>query len=592
MALFSSQRFQILDLGSHSLKGVIASVGRDGKPSVEAARTVALTSSGPGFEAYLTSLAPALTELAGVFRRGQLVHFVPPAALVRGAVHRLPSVTDEAVPEILRTSRSAFIGSFGTKQPMYDRSFPIQVAREEGLVRVTAVHAFARRLEVAQIREAIEAAGLKPGAVIAPLLAQAELAAALGNNDDDAPRVLVELGAGPTSVFMLDEANALAYHRVFGGSEDAFRRLSEEIPDLDPAGVARLREAFVAKGRAGLEAACAELGLEDGLGAQIADRAQAVGDRLLTATFHAIAHLGPRTSDDESGETTAAVQMPGGIVFTGGGAELPGLCDAAAARFEVPCAIGDPCALIGTPAPKLPFGPAYATALGGLSVLARLGPDAANLAEEAIIQPLPGAGDDGPTAAWAIRPLIAGVALSVAAAIGFGIAGSMLEDQARDLEKELEADRAALPPPQEVQKLLVAFRDLRAQEVAADARFAYVAELFKNRAPWPQLLAELDHGMAGTQCIVEGVDVSVTWPNTGDPTRGSRGRARSVWATLKGQAPALPAVTAAVKSLRDTGAIKEPRPKTSTGNRGAAFDQKAPSIQFEISGDIEHAIDR
>lgn len=591
MFFASNQRFQIVDLGSHSLKGVVASIGRDGRLTIEGAKTVTVTPAGPGFEAYLAALPAALSGLASVFRRGQLVHFVPPAAQVRGAVHRLPPVSEDAVPEILRTSRAAFIGSFGAKHPMYDRSFPLQVAREEGLVRVTAVHAFARRHEIAQVREALEGAGLKPGAVIAPLLAQSEVAAALANLGDDAPRVMVELGAGLTSVFMLDDAAALSYYRVFGGAEDGFRRLTEEVPDLDAAGVAKLRDAFAAKGRGGLEAAAAELGLDEGLAQSIGERAAAVGDRLLTATFHAIAHLSP-SAHDEDGETTTAVQMPGGIVFTGGGAELPGLCESASSRFEVGCQIGDPCALLGASASaKLGVGPAFTTALGALSVLARIGADAANLAEEAIVQPQ-AAGEDVPAAAWAFRPLVAGAVMSLVAVVGFVGAGNMLEDQARELEKSLEADRTAMPPPQEVQKLLLAFRDLRAKEVVADARFAYIAELFRNRSSWPKVLAELDRGMAGTKCIVENVDVQVAWPNSADAGRGTRARQRWVWATLKGQAPVMAAVTGAVQSLRSANVMKDPKPKTSTGNRGSAFDQKAPSIQFEISGDLENAVER
>jgi len=597
--LFSSQRLQILDLGSHALKAVIASVGRDGRPQVEAARTVTLrpanfATPGPLIDGYVLAIAPALAELAsGFFRRGQPVHVIPPSSVVRGAVHRLPPVTEEAVPEILRTSRTAFIGSFGTRAPIHDRSFALQVAREEAMVRVSAVHAFARRSDIALIRQAIEQAGLKPGAIVPPVLGLAELAAGLPNAKlDETPRVLVELGATTTSVFVLDEANAISYHRVFGGSEDAFRKLAEEVPDLGVEGVAKLREGWMAKGRGGLLAIGDELGLEADLSGPIADRAALVPDRLLTAVFHAVAKLTATPDHSEDGESTQPATLPGGIAFTGGGAELPGLTDSASSRFEVAAVVADPWTLFGIARPaKLDVGPAYATALGGLAVLARIGVEATNLAEEPAAPAQQATEEPSLGTAWAIRPLVTGAVLSCVAAAGFGAAGNVLDGQLREADAELRNDGASLPSSQEQQKLLSSFRDLRAKEVAIDARFAYVSELFRARDGWIQLLGQLDHGVAGSKCVVDEVDVQAEWPDAAASARGQRARLRTVWSTLRGAAPTLDAVTAAVQSLRTDGFVKDPRPKTKAGP--PAGDGKTPTISFEITGDIEHgAVER
>ncbi len=56
-------------------------------------------------------------------------------------------------------------------------------------------------------------------------------------------------------------------------------------------------------------------------------------------------------------------KLGAGIVFTGGGAAMPGLCELGQAVFGVPCAIGEPC--VFSPAlDGVPNLPAFATAIG------------------------------------------------------------------------------------------------------------------------------------------------------------------------------------------------------------------------------------
>ena len=56
-------------------------------------------------------------------------------------------------------------------------------------------------------------------------------------------------------------------------------------------------------------------------------------------------------------------KLGAGIVFTGGGAAMPGLCELGQSIFGVPCAIGEP-SVFSPALDNVPNLPAYATAVG------------------------------------------------------------------------------------------------------------------------------------------------------------------------------------------------------------------------------------
>ncbi|MBI4861839.1 MAG: hypothetical protein HY815_16510 [Candidatus Riflebacteria bacterium] len=288
-------------------------------------------------------------------------------------VHTLPGVPEASVPEILRTSRLHFVSSYGTRGQTYEKSFPIHVARSEGLVHVTVVHSYCRHSDLELLNRSLCDAGLRLGAVLSPVLALADLARRLsgpGMEPGTAPRLLVDVGATGTLVLLLEGDNVAACRKVFAGAMDWLRSPTDGESDLEPETAAVILEALTSGGPDLVARRLSDRGVPPEEVAALLERIERSWDLLIGAVRQAIPGMTRAQDADEEEdappEDPAPPPVPGPIVLCGGGAAIVGFDDRARATLGVPCAVADPVALVARQSRvQLPCSPAaFAACLG------------------------------------------------------------------------------------------------------------------------------------------------------------------------------------------------------------------------------------
>ncbi|MBI4861840.1 MAG: hypothetical protein HY815_16515 [Candidatus Riflebacteria bacterium] len=175
------------------------------------------------------------------------------------------------------------------------------------------------------------------------------------------------------------------------------------------------------------------------------------------------------------------------------------------------------------------------------------------------------------------------------ALIGFAFTGFLFEAGVREATQNFEAEKAKLPGAAEVQKILLAYRDLRGREVGVDARFAYVSELLKNRMGWGRFFASVERALPRAHCCLTAVDVQTQWPHTGDGSRGGQAKGKTVWFTLRGEARSLTGVTQFLQALKQARLFKAPRITSSRPASAAPGSAGSAAYAFEIIGEIDSA---
>jgi len=595
--VFGSRRVQVVDLGSHILKSLVGTANRDGTVTIHSVRGDPVCATDLPLDEYLGQIRPILEDLRkSFFWKKDPIHIVPGDSVVRNGVHRLPGVEERNVPEILRTSRRHFIGSFSTRIPIHERSFPVYISRTEDLVHVTVVHSYCRQCDIDVIHGTFESVGLKVGAIVSPLLASVELADVLLQNTEEevlGPQLLVEVGAAHTSLILTDGSSVVAYRKIYAGSSDWIRKVHDEFPELQPGQSLALLDGFATHGLDGLASTLEEVGLPVDHAPNIRGKIEAAWDSHLEALRQAIPSLVRNKNPDEQAllKISQGLAMPV-VVFTGGGSILAGFLERAEARLGVGITVLDPATLPGCPQKeKFPLPPeTFSVGIGALKLLGRSGPAGVGVAEERLVSGEPQTEERGFILQSLTYPFLFGVGLCVLMAITTVIAGFVLESGNKSIEQNIDSERAGLTAPAELQKILQSYRDLRSREVAIDARFTYIAELLRNRIDWPQFFNVLDQSLPRDLCVAKSVDVQVLWPDTGNASKNPKRKAKSIVFSVLGEAKSVASVQQFVEALKRCNFIKNPRiassrlasgPRLTSGVSGSIHT-------FEVSGEIDY----
>jgi hypothetical protein len=188
-----------------------------------------------------------------------------------------------------------------------------------------------------------------------------------------------------------------------------------------------------------------------------------------------------------------------------------------------------------------------------------------------------------------VRPLWFGAVLAVLLAITLGILGSSLEVDAREASQAVDVERAGIPSNADIQKTMMAYRDLRSREVAIDARFAYVSELFKNRVAWHQVFNTFDSALPKGMLSITSVEMQVSWPNTGEDTKGNVRRSKAISFRLKGDARSMTGVTGFNQALKQAPFIKDSRIASHRPGSARPGGGGGSAYTFEIVGEVDDA---
>lgn len=590
--MFGVQKLQLLEMGTRLLKATIAESRSDGSISVESMRVVGLPFRVSGLETYLDGTRPMLESLArGFFRKNEPVHLLPLEGIVRSEIHTLPAVGEDSVARILVTSRRHFVSSFSIRVPIYEKSFPIHIAKDGDLVRVTVVHSYCRRSDAALIQDWLHQANLKLGSVLSPLLSLSELARWRPANEDGSTLQLhVDVGAAASSLLPSEGGLTVAYRKAFTGCADWISPLMNEFPQLDPGKVVEIEEKLRKEGFVGVEAMNFGSASGEDVAGALKERVLSNWDELFDAVGQMApgvcrpAQESPEDSDDDIG---IAPTLQGTVIFSGGGASIPGFVERAATRLGVPCSRLEAATLPGWNVPgSLALPPAaVGSTLGALAVLARLGPQNVSVAEE-VFSPRVTGEDRGPSVlASLVMPLAIGAALTFVVSFACFLASWYIDHTSDEMARSIEMEKATMPANNVFQETMVQYRDLRSREAAIDARFQYVDRILPGRRGWPELLGAIARAVPQEFCRLKGLEVLNTWPGaTGAQNPVSRGAVFKI----QGAARSLEGVTSYILRLNEIPFLRNSRVGGSSGEGDAQAAQTSSAYPyvFEITGEI------
>lgn len=123
--LFEPQRIQVIDLGQSHIKAAIGNAAPDESLDLKALRSHVIEPGWSGASGYLAAVEEHLTGLAKTFFHGRDPVFVSAGeVLTRTSIWPLSGILEASAPEVIRSSYSTFIESYGTRKRVVGHSYP------------------------------------------------------------------------------------------------------------------------------------------------------------------------------------------------------------------------------------------------------------------------------------------------------------------------------------------------------------------------------------------------------------------------------------------------------------------------------------
>lgn len=536
------RRLQVLDLGVHLLKGLVADVSADGHVRVRDARSVALPGAATSLEHYLNMADGPLRSLAtGLFGKGSAVEVLGGEDLVRTGIRRLIHSGDETLASSISQSRQQFVELHGVRQKTFASSVVMRREQRGDAVEFLVGHGYVRWVDLEQVSRLLQIAGLKLGSLLPRLVALDQMCALWHQSPAGAPvSLLVDAGFASTTVALLREGRVISHSLVFAGARD----LLPDEPDVEA-------------GSAPLDKLTAPLVSGSYDAKRMTDYLRAVKLAIADLPRLPAPQAAPEHDehDDEDGEGHGESASSGAMheeaLFTGGFSHCPDFAARAQTELGVRVHLLRPEALVSDarrapgPAPL----PLFTHAIGAARLAARGGAEAPDVAAEYTAALSQASAAEG----W--RPTnrrFLALAACFLIALGLQLARewSATSEEARRLEEELAAEESSQEPVQSIKLQMAALARIRRQEELADAKVRYLSHLSGARPDWWTMFDDLRKGTAVASLSIPELMVEST--AVAGAQESGRAAPKEIRYRVTGESPSLVQITELVKTLKTT----------------------------------------